>query len=131
MSLVNYFDVFIMPGIRNNCSHLIIRGLLRKQCPTFLFSETIHSECTKFTHSITGYVLYTCYFSTYSPSMSTALRQRETNACIPSLHQIVSCSRSHVLTARVTLSSSSKLVPRSASFSGPKRWKYDGARSGI
>jgi hypothetical protein len=42
--------------------------------------------------------LYICYFSTQSPSTSTALRQRETRACMPSLYQLVFCSRSHVLT---------------------------------
>ena len=85
----------------------------------------------KFTHSITGSFLYTCYFTTLSPSKSTALRQRETRARMSSPCQLVSCSRSHVLTARITLSSSSNLVPRSASFSGPKRWKSDGARAGL
>ena len=30
----------------------------------FFFSETTYSECMKFTHSITGCFLYTCYFST-------------------------------------------------------------------
>jgi len=29
-----------------------------------------------------------------------ALHQRETRACMPSLYQLVSCSHSHVLTAR-------------------------------
>ena len=47
------------------------------------------------------------------------------------LYQLVPCSRSHVLTARITLSSSPNLVPRSASFNCPKRWKSDGARSGL
>jgi hypothetical protein len=32
--------------------------------PHIFFSETIYSECMKFTHSIIGYFLYTCYFST-------------------------------------------------------------------
>jgi hypothetical protein len=50
---------------------------------------------------------------------------------MPSLYQLVSCSRSHVLTARITLSSSSNFVPRSVSFRGLKRWKSDGARSGL
>jgi hypothetical protein len=99
----------------------------QKVMPHIFFSETIYSECMKFTHSINGCFLYTSYFSTWSPSKSTALRQRKTRACIPSLYQLVSCSRSHVITARITLSSSSNLVPRSASFSGPKRWKSDGA----
>jgi len=35
-------------------------------------------------------------------------------ACMPSLYQLVSCSCSHVLTAQITLSSSSNLVPHSA-----------------
>ena len=46
-------------------------------------------------------------------------------ACTPSLYQLVSFSRSHVLTAWITLSLSSNLVPRSVSFSGPKRWKSE------
>jgi len=75
--------------------------------------------------------LYTCCFSIYSPSTSTVLRQCETRACMPSLYQLVSCSRSHVLTATITLWSSSNLVQCSVSFSGPKRWKSDGARSGL
>jgi len=105
-------------------------GCSESNAPHF-FSENICSDCTQFTHSITGCFLYTCYFSTQSPSTSTALHQRETSACMPSLYQLVSCSRDHVLTARITLSSSSNLVPRSASYSGPKRWKSDGARSGL
>ena len=39
-----------------------------------------------------------------------ALRQRETRECMPLLYQLISCSRSHVLAARITLSSSN-LVP--------------------
>ena len=57
---------------------------------------------------------------------STALHQHETRACMPCLYQLVSCSHSHVLTARIMLSSSSNLVPRSAFFSGPKGWKTFG-----
>jgi len=64
-------------------------------------------------------------------SKSTALHQREIRACMPSLYQFVSCSHCHVLTARITLSSSSNLVPRSAFFSGPKGWKHLGQWSGI
>jgi hypothetical protein len=44
--------------------------------------------------------------------------------------QLVSCSHSHILTARTMLSSSSDLVPCTVSLSGPKRWKSDGPRSG-
>ena len=50
----------------------------------------------------------------------TPVRNKSTHV---SLYQLVSCSRSHVLTARIMLSSSSNLVPRSAFFSGPKGWK--------
>jgi hypothetical protein len=32
--------------------------------------------------------------------MSTALPQRETRTCMPSLYQLVSCSRSHALCSR-------------------------------
>jgi hypothetical protein len=35
----------------------------QKVMPHIFFSETIYSECMKFTHSITGCFLYTCYFS--------------------------------------------------------------------
>jgi hypothetical protein len=76
-------------------------GCSERNAPHF-FSETIYSECMKFTQSITGCFLYTCYFSTQSSSKSTALRQRETRACMPSMYQFVSCSRSHVLTVRIT-----------------------------
>jgi len=84
----------------------------------------IHAQCNWM------FPLHTLFFH-ISPFTSAALRQRETRACMPSLYQLISYSRNHVLTARITLSSSSKLVPRSLSFSGPKRWKSDGARWGI
>ena len=77
----------------------------------------------KFTHSITVCFLYTCHFSTYSPSTSTALRQRETRAYMPFPYQLVSCSRSHVLAPRITLLSSSNLVQRSVAFSDLKKYE--------
>ena len=39
-------------------------GCSESNAPHFFFSETIYSECMKFTHSITGCFFYTCYFST-------------------------------------------------------------------
>jgi hypothetical protein len=38
--------------------------VVQKVMPHIFFSETIYSGCMKFTHSITGCLLYTCYFST-------------------------------------------------------------------
>ena len=95
-------------------------GCSESNAPHFFFLETMYSECMKFMHTITGCFLYRCYFSTLSPSTSTALHQCKTRACMPSLYQLVSCSCSHVLTVRIMLSSSSNIVPHSTSFSGPK-----------
>ena len=50
---------------------------------------------------------------------------KQGHACLPPP------ARSHVLTARITLASSSNIVTRSASFSGPKRCKFDSARVGL
>jgi hypothetical protein len=36
----------------------------QKVMPHIFFSEAIYSEYMKFTHSVTGCLLYTCYFST-------------------------------------------------------------------
>jgi len=74
----------------------------------------IHAQCNWM------FPLHMLFFH-ISSFTSAALRQRETRARVPSLYQIFSFSRSHVLTARITLSSPSNLAPRSASFSGPKR----------
>jgi hypothetical protein len=89
------------PKILNRTIRLC-EGCSKSNAPHFFPSETIYSECMKLTHSITGCFLYTRSFFTYSPSTSMALHQRETSAWKPSLYQLVSCSRSHVLTARIT-----------------------------
>ena len=40
------------------------KRVAQKLMPHIFFSETVYSACMKFTHSITGCFLYTCYFST-------------------------------------------------------------------
>jgi uncharacterized membrane protein len=49
-----------------NCSgvHGLHMRVAQKLMPHIFFSETIYSQCMKYTRSITGCFLYTCYFST-------------------------------------------------------------------
>jgi hypothetical protein len=58
--------------------------------PHFFFSETIYSECMKFTHSITGCFLYTCKSPSPSPSSRTWLREQETSWFREGMHALVS-----------------------------------------
>jgi hypothetical protein len=106
-------------------------GLRWHDIPHIFFSEYIYSKWLKFCDNINECFFYTNYFSTQSPSSCTALCQCGTSACIPCWYQLLSCLHSHFLTASITLLSSSKRVPRKASLRDPKRWKSDGARSGL
>jgi hypothetical protein len=89
-------------NFRGYSVHITSTRVAQKVMPHIFFSEIIYSECTKFTHSITGDFLYTCFFPPQFPSTSTVLLQRETRTCTLSLYQLVSCSSTHVLIARIT-----------------------------
>jgi len=68
-------------------------------------------------------------FPTYSPSTSTALRQRETRTCMPSLYQLVSCSRGHALNVLPPPPSfSPDLVPIVCLLFGPLKDALRGTR---
>ena len=104
-------------GAQKVMSHVFFSRILFAQ--NVCNSRTVQLDVS-FTHDIFPYSLHL--------RLRPYASAKQGHAC---LYQLGSCSRSHVLTAWITLSSSSNLVPRSASFSGPKRWKSDGARSGL
>jgi hypothetical protein len=56
---------FNMEAIMPTCVDMYnITKVAQKVMSHIFFSETIYSEFIKFTYSITGCFLYTCYFST-------------------------------------------------------------------
>ena len=96
-------------GAQKVMSHVFFSRILFAQ--NVCNSRTVQLDVS-FTHDIFPYSLHL--------RLRPYASAKQGHAC---LYQLGSCSRSHVLTAWITLSSSSNLVPRSASFSGPKKMK--------
>jgi hypothetical protein len=110
---------------------LLVRGAVRKYCPKFFFLETTTTVIIKFTYIMcTSFTKLRSYFSTVFFVVNKFFHLCMRHCMLVAKNSLLKRQlSSHTLC--FSLSLLAKWRPWSASFTGPKGWKLERAKSGL
>ena len=127
------FNFHLSSRAKNQTKHSPLSHFLTETiCSLLMYECSSKSFCTFFlTLFIKNFKSKLYHFSIQSPCFVMHFSQHPTNFLMPSAKNVFGWARSHWCTAAFTSSLHENRLPLKASLSGLKRWKSDGAKSGL